>query len=321
MVENQNQRFRETVGEAQSLIDKANMEARALQREKDEAGWHDARAPPGPMASLTAMPTPFEFGWFHSNPPRASSIVTPRPHHPPPPFPSPPMGFGSVGTNLRETPFLSARGSLLSHVEISREVRKNREEQEERKRGTALSNAANKCVDSEIVDLQTTWLQVQARLDEFFGAGRVPPYIQEAIDNGEAQLTTSRQGLRIQESHGASLAAQFRGDPLLMSEEQTRLRSLVKDQKDKQTLTKGGGGRGSGHNLGVRGGKVNPPAGRGGVLLEGEAVCIWFIPIDCLICFLRACYKCRKEGHVQAKCPKKPRSWDFVCPPGPSGQG
>ena len=211
MVENQNQRFRETVGEAQSLIDKANMEARALQREKDEAGWHAARAPPGPMASLPAMPTPIEFGGFNSNPPRASPIFTPCPHHSPPPFPSPPMGFGSVGSNPRETPFLSVRGSLLSHVEISREVRKNREEQEERKRGTALSNAANKCVNSELVDLQTTWLQVQAHLDEFFGAGQVPPSIQEVIDNGETQLTASRQGLRIQESHGASLAAQFLG--------------------------------------------------------------------------------------------------------------
>ena len=97
----------------------------------------------------------------------------------------------------------------------------------------------------------------------FFGAGQVPQSIQEAIDNGEAQLTTSRQGLSIQESHGASLAAQFQCDPLLTSEEQTRLCSLVKDQ-DKQTLTKGGEGRGSGRNLGVRGGKVNPPGGRGG---------------------------------------------------------
>ena len=132
MVESQNQRFRETIGEAQSLIDKANMEARGI------VGHHPAPWP------LSAMPTPFEFGGFRSNPPRASPIVTPRPHHPPPPFPSPPMGVGSVGTNPRETPFLSARGSLLSHVEISREVRKNREEHEERKRGTALSNAANK---------------------------------------------------------------------------------------------------------------------------------------------------------------------------------
>ena len=190
---------------------------------------------------LPAMPTPFEFGRFTSNPPRASPVFIPPPHHPSPPFPSPPMGFGSVGNTPRETPFLSARGSLLSHVEISREVRKNREEQEERKRGTALANTTNKRVDSELVNLQTTWLQVQARLDKFFGTGQVPPSIQDTIDHGEVQLTASRQGLRIQESRGASLAAQFRGDPLLTSEEQTCLRSLVKDQKDKQTLTKGGG--------------------------------------------------------------------------------
>ena len=127
----------------------------------------------------------------------------------------------------------------------------------------ALANTANKRVDSKLVNLQTTLLQVQARLEEYFGARQVPPTIQDVIDHGEAQLTASRQGLRIQESHRASLAAQFRGDPLLTSEEQTGLRSLVKYQKDKQTLTKGGGSRGSGRNLGVRGGKVNPPGGRG----------------------------------------------------------
>ena len=220
---------------------------------------------------------------------------------------SPPHLWGSVlwGTPPGKIPFLSARGSLLLHVKISREVRKNREEQEERKRGTALANTANKRVNSKLVDLQTTWLQVQACLDEYFGAKQVPPTIQYRIDHSEVQLTATRQGLRIQESHGASLAAQFWGDPLLTSDEQTRLRSLVKDQKDKQTLTKGGGSRGSGRNLGVWGSKVNPPGGRG-VLLGGEAVCIWFIPIDCLICILRTCFKCGKEGHMQAKCPKKP---------------
>ena len=129
---------------------------------------------------------------------------------------------------------------LLSHVELSREVRRSREEQEERKRGTALNNAANKRVDAKLIDLQTTWLQVQARLDEYFGPGNVPASIQDSINYGESQLTASRQGLRISESHGASLAAQFRGDPLLTSEEQTRLRSLVKDQKDRQALQQGG---------------------------------------------------------------------------------
>ena len=59
-----------TVNEAQGLIDRANEEARALQREKDGAGWYDARAqPPGPLASLSEMPTPFEFGGFRSGPP------------------------------------------------------------------------------------------------------------------------------------------------------------------------------------------------------------------------------------------------------------
>ena len=300
MVESQNCKFRSTIIEAQGLIDKANVEARALQREKDEARWYKARAPPpGPLASLPAMPTPFEFGGCNSDPlSGASPVMVPPPHHPPPPFPSPPMGFGSMGGGVsHETPFLSARGSLLSHVEISREVRKNREEQEERKRGTALSNTANKWVNAELVDLQITWLQVQARLNEYFGAGQVPATIQDAINFGEAQLTASRQGLRIQESHGISLAAQFRGHPLLTSEEQTRLCSLVKDQKDKQALTKGGGGsRGGGRSLGVRGGKVNPP-GAGGVLCGVQAVCIWFIPIDCLICLLRTIVRWRVIFH------------------------
>ena len=83
--------------------------------------------------------------------------------------------------------------------------------------------------------------------------------IQGAIDTGERQLTQSRQSLRIQESHGG---AQFRGDPLLTSEEQTRLRSLVKNQKDRQVVNKGsgGGGRRGGQGTGgVKGGKVNPP--------------------------------------------------------------
>ena len=58
-----------------------------------------------------------------------------------------------------ETPFLSAKGTLLSHVELSREVR-SREEKEEQKRGTGLTQAANKRVDAELIDLQTTFLQV-----------------------------------------------------------------------------------------------------------------------------------------------------------------
>ena len=50
LVADQNLKFRNTVNEAQGLIDKANLEARALQRE-DEAGWNAVRAPPGPLAS------------------------------------------------------------------------------------------------------------------------------------------------------------------------------------------------------------------------------------------------------------------------------
>ena len=275
MVEEQSAKHRRTVVEAQAIIDRANEETRAMQRERD-----GARSAAPLQAPLSALPVPFEFGGFRSNPPaRSVPAPVPPPHHPSPS--SPPVGFGSFGSvrgggegrrDLMETPFLSAKGSLLSHVELSREVRMSREQKEESKRGTGLTQQANKRVDAELIDLQTTFLQVQAQLDEYFGAGRVPPGIQESVDLGERQLTQSRQSLRIQESHGAALAAQFRGDPLLSSEEQVRLRSLVKDQKDRLTVTKasGGGGsrrggnRGGGQGTGgVKGGKVNPPRAKG----------------------------------------------------------
>ena len=218
MVERQSAKHRQTVREAQAIIDRANGETRAMQRERDGAL---AKAAPL-QAPLSALPVPFEFGGFSSNPPpRSVPAPVPPPHHPSPSFP--PVGFGSVSggggeggsRDLLETPFLSAKGSLLSHVELSREVRVSREQKEENKRGTALTQTANKRVDAELIDLQTTFLQVQAQLDEYFGVGRVPAGIQETVDIGEKQLTNNRQNLRIQESHGAVLAAQFRGDPLL----------------------------------------------------------------------------------------------------------
>ena len=270
MVARQSAKHRATVREAQAIIDRANGETLAMQRERDGAL---AKAAPQ-QAPLSALPVPFEFGGFSSNPPpRSVPAPVPPPRHPSPPFP--PVGFGSVaGTggeggdrrrDLLDTPFLSAKGSLLSHVELSREVRVSREEKEERKRGTALTSAANKRVDAELIDLQTTFLQVQAQLDEYFGVGRVPDGIQATVDLGEKQLTDNRRNLRIQETHGADLAAQFQGDPLLTSEEQLRLRSLVKDKKDRLSVTGkasgGGGGRrggrgGAGVAGGVRGGKV-----------------------------------------------------------------
>ena len=278
MVNRQSAKHRATCREAQEIINRANNETLAMQRERDGAL---ARAAPQ-QSSLSALPVPFEFGGFHSTPPpRSVPAPVPPPRHPSPLVP--PVGFGSVGgargggdgerrRDLLETPFLSAKGSLLSHVELSREARVSREEKEERKRGTGLTSAANKRVDAELIDLQTTFLQVQAQLDEYFGVGRVPDGIQGAIDLGEQQLTNNRRNLRIQESHGADLAAQFQGDPLLTSEEQVRLRSLVKDKKDRLSVTgktsgggggKRGGGRGPGAG-GVRGGKVAKPAkGRG----------------------------------------------------------
>ena len=171
MVEEQSARHRATVREAQDIIDRANGETRALQREKDRAGWQTQ--PPASSASLSAMPVPFEFGGFRSVPAtRPVPVSNHPPHHPSPVVH--PIGFGSVERGLLKTPFLSAKGSLLSHVELSREVRMAKEEKEEAKRGTGLHQAANKRVDVELIDLQTTFLQVQAQLDEYFGAGNVP---------------------------------------------------------------------------------------------------------------------------------------------------
>ena len=177
MVERQSAKHRATVREAQAIIDRANGETLAMQRERDGAL---AKAAPQ-QAPLSALPVPFEFGGFSSNPPpRSVPAPIPPPHHPSPSLP--PAGFGSIvgggggggKRDLLETPFLSAKGSLLSHVELSREVRVSREQKEESKRGTALTQAANKRVDAELIDLQTTFLQVQAQLDEYFGVGRVP---------------------------------------------------------------------------------------------------------------------------------------------------
>ena len=237
-----------------------------------------------------------------------------------------------------ETPFLSAKGSLLSHVELSREVRVSREQKEESKRGTGLVQAANKRVDAELIDLQTTFLQVQAQLDEYFGVGRVPAGIQETVDIGERQLTNSRQSLRIQESHGAALAAQFRGDPLLSSEEQVRLRSLVKDQKDRLIVTKasgGGGGRrggrGGGQGTGgVRGGRVNPPKGKGRGNPTAKYVSGSSQLIASSVCSGLAINVAKlgtsglpvpsPRGIIHTT-PPPPCSGVFICPPGPQGRG
>ena len=89
MVEEQSAKHRSTVREAQEIIDHANEETRALQREKDGAGWRPQ--PPASSASLSAMPTPFEFGGFHSVPTARGLPVVSRPHHPSP-LSSPPRG-------------------------------------------------------------------------------------------------------------------------------------------------------------------------------------------------------------------------------------
>ena len=87
MVEEQSARHRATVREAQDIIDRANGETRTLQREKDGAGWQPQ--PPASSASLSAMPTLFEFGGFRSVPASRPTPIVP-PHHPPPVVPPPP---------------------------------------------------------------------------------------------------------------------------------------------------------------------------------------------------------------------------------------
>ena len=181
-----------------------------MARERDEARWEAARAPPGPPpTALPPMPDIFLFGSFQQLLTQNIPICSPPPRQPSP-FVSPTQGFGSIEP-VKEVPFLSAKGSLLTHVELSRDMRRIKEQEEERRRGTALRDQANLRVDQELVDLQTTWLQMQSRLDKFFGEGRVPPSLQDAVNMCESQLIASRQGLRILENHGPHLAAQFQG--------------------------------------------------------------------------------------------------------------
>ena len=182
MVKETSARHRADVLEAQEMIDRANEETRAMRRERD--GARSNAAPQ--QAPLSALPVPFEFGGFRTALPNDIPARAPPPRHPTP-ISSPPVGFGTVrpsggeggSRDLQDTVFLSAKGSLLSHIELSREVRMSREAKEEAKRGTALKE-------------QTTFLQVQAQLDEYFGVRGVPEGIQQAVDQGEKQLTESR---------------------------------------------------------------------------------------------------------------------------------
>ena len=155
-----------------------------------------------------------------------------------------PPGFGQ---------FLSTRGTTLSHKELSRKVKQYEEVEEEKKRGTQLSNPGHLRVNQDLVDVQSSWVRVQSALDGYHGEGNVPGTIQAAMDQGERQLMLARQGLRIIESHGPKLAAQFCGDPLLTTEDTARLLSLVKDQNDKNAVRGSGGG---GRTPGVQRGKV-----------------------------------------------------------------
>ena len=129
----------------------------------------------------------------------------------------------------------------MSQEELCQEMRRLWEQGEERRRGTQLMNPQHLHVNQELVGMQMSWVHVQSARDVWHGVGCVPQSIQDAVDKGERQLTVARQTLQIVKSHGPCLATQFQGDPLLMSEEQTRLCSLVKYDKDRQALRKAGG--------------------------------------------------------------------------------
>ena len=64
------------------------------------------------------------------------------------------------------------------------------------------------------------------------------------------------------------MATQFHGDPLLTTEDSASLRSLVKDQKDKNAMRGNGGG---GRTTGVRGGKVGNGAPRASTKKQGAS--------------------------------------------------
>ena len=210
LVNAQNEQFKRMVAEAQGLIAQARAETLRVARERDEARSAATRAPPGPPINLPPMPAPFTFGAFTQTSATFIPDPIPPPHHPPP-FSPPTMGFGSLSHDTAPAgpSFLSARGSLMSHVKISRDMQHMKEQEEKKRRGTQLANDGHSCMDQELVDVQTVWLTVQEVLDDHFGVHGVPSNIQGAMDAGERQLTVARQSLRIIESHGPRLVAQF----------------------------------------------------------------------------------------------------------------
>ena len=77
------------------------------------------------------------------------------------------------------------------------------------------------------------------------------------MDQGEAAADRSEAGLaHHRESWPSSGGPVIRGDPLLTSEEQSRLRSLIKDAKDCQTLRKSGGSTQGADGMGDKDSKV-----------------------------------------------------------------
>ena len=239
VVEQQKLEFKRMLADATKAMSASRAETTQAIRERDEARRGAAR-PPSRAVPIPASQGGFNFGSFVNSPPGPSSHSLP--HHPPPV--APPPGFGQ---------FLSTRGTVLSHEELSHKVKRYKEAEEEKKRETQLSNPGHLHINQELVDVQSSWVRVQSALDRFHGEGNVPVCIQSAMDQGENQLMLARQGLRIIESYGPKLAAQFHRDPLLTTEDTALLRSLVKDQKDKNAMRGNGGG---GCTPGVRGGRV-----------------------------------------------------------------
>ena len=67
---------------------------------------------------------------------------------------------------------------MMTQEEITRDMRRLKEQEEEKKWGTQLSNQGHLHVNQELVDVQST-------LDLCHGEGCVPASIQEAMDTGE----------------------------------------------------------------------------------------------------------------------------------------
>ena len=81
--------------------------------------------------------------------------------------------------------FLSSRGPSMTMEDMQREMRRMKEAEEERKRGTQLTNPGHLHVNQELVYIQTSWARVQCALENWHGSDAAPVSIQEAVDAGK----------------------------------------------------------------------------------------------------------------------------------------